>query len=97
MKKTPTRLIFAISVLVAATGLFAYKNTSKSAQKNKINISEKLKLPLGFSATVLATDLGSTRHIAISKNGDIYAKLSKLKDGKGICMLRDTNNDGVID
>ena len=35
--------------------------------------------------------------MTISKNGDIYAKLSKLKEGKGIYLLRDTNKDGVID
>ncbi len=35
--------------------------------------------------------------MAVSKNGDIYVKLGKLKDGKGIYRLRDTNKDGVID
>ena len=56
-----------------------------------------LKLPAGFSGTIVAQDLGSTRHIAISKTGDIYVKLGKLKDGKGIYRLRDTNKDGVVD
>ena len=56
-----------------------------------------IKLPSGFSASVVAEDLGPTRHIAISKTGDIYVKLAKLKDGKGIYRLRDTNRDGVID
>ncbi|UFH52331.1 sorbosone dehydrogenase family protein [Spirosoma sp. KNUC1025] len=56
-----------------------------------------LKLPSGFSASIVAQDLGATRHIAVTKTGDIYVKLGKLKDGKGIYRLRDTNKDGVID
>ncbi|WP_461043332.1 PQQ-dependent sugar dehydrogenase [Spirosoma harenae] len=56
-----------------------------------------LKLPAGFSGTIVAEDLGAPRHIAITKTGDIYVKLNKLKDGKGIYRLRDTNNDGLID
>ena len=50
----------------------------------KAVIAEEIKLPTGFSATILGTDLGATRHLTVSRNGDIYAKLSKLKDGKGI-------------
>lgn len=56
-----------------------------------------VKLPAGFSASVIAEDLGTPRHIVVTKNGDIYVKLAKLKDGKGIYRLRDTNHDGVID
>ena len=56
-----------------------------------------LKMPAGFSGTIVAQELGSARHIAVSKTGDVYVKLAKLKDGKGIYRLRDTNNDGVMD
>lgn len=56
-----------------------------------------LKLPVGFSATIVAENVGSARHMAVTKNGDVYVKLSKLNDGKGIYRLRDTDNDGVLD
>jgi glucose/arabinose dehydrogenase len=56
-----------------------------------------LKLPAGFTATVVADKLGRARHIAVNSNGDIYVKLERLKDGKGIIRLRDTNGDGVAD
>lgn len=59
--------------------------------------AEEIKVPAGFKTEIIATNLGATRHLTISKNGDIYAKLSKLKDGKGIYLLRDTNKDGQID
>ena len=57
----------------------------------------EVKLPAGFTASIVAKDLGAARHIVISKTGDVYVKLAKLKDGKGIYRLRDTDNDGVLD
>ncbi|MBS1933052.1 MAG: PQQ-dependent sugar dehydrogenase [Bacteroidetes bacterium] len=53
-----------------------------------------LKLPAGFTATVFAENLGSTRHVTVNTNGDVYVKLARLKDGKGIVRLRDKNGDG---
>lgn len=46
---------------------------------------------------VVAEDLGNLRHMTVSKNGDIYVNRSKLKDEKGIILLKDTDNDGKID
>ncbi|MCF2505149.1 PQQ-dependent sugar dehydrogenase [Dyadobacter sp. CY107] len=87
--------------LAGATGLFAYTNVSvdpptSGNKKFPIEASD-LKLPAGFTAKILATDLGSTRHMVIGKNGDMYVKLSKLKDGKGIYHIKDTNGDGEIE
>jgi glucose/arabinose dehydrogenase len=56
-----------------------------------------LKLPQGFNTAAFASDLGRARHIAVHANGDVYIKFEKLKDGKGIYRLRDTNNDGKAD
>ncbi len=56
-----------------------------------------IKLPAGFGAVVVADSLGRARHIAVADNGDIYVKLSRLRDGKGILALRDTNGDGRAD
>jgi len=84
-----------ISGLLALTGTDGSKKAAREVVVNETD--KKIKLPTGFSATVLATDLGPTRHIAVGKSGDIYVKLSKLRDGKGIYILRDTNNDGKID
>jgi len=53
-----------------------------------------LKLPKGFTAIKAADGLGSARHIAVASNGDIFVKLGKLKNGKGIYLLHDANNDG---
>jgi len=42
-------------------------------------------------------NFGKTRHLAVAPNGAIFVKLSKLKDGKGIYRLEDTNGDGKAD
>jgi glucose/arabinose dehydrogenase len=54
----------------------------------------ELTLSPGFTASVIMPELGRNRHLAVHNNGDIYVKLDKLKDGKGIAVLRDTDNDG---
>ncbi len=57
----------------------------------------QLKLPAGFTAVTVVENFGKTRHIAIAPNGAIFVKLAKLKDGKGIYRLQDTNGDGKAD
>lgn len=90
-----------LAMTAGIAGLLAYTTNHpsfKSAETEKKNPEAKdLILPAGFSASILASDLGATRHIAVTKNGDIFVKLSKLKDGKGVYLLRDTDKDGVID
>lgn len=57
-----------------------------------------LKLTKGFGALIFADSLGKARHIAIDpKSGTLFVKLDKLKDGKGVVELRDTNGDGRAD
>lgn len=56
-----------------------------------------LKLPEGFGAIMVAQNIGQARHLAVTKSGEIYVKLSRLKDGKGILLLKDTNGDGKAD
>jgi glucose/arabinose dehydrogenase len=57
----------------------------------------QLKLPAGFTAVTVVENFGKTRHLAVAPNGAIFVKLAKLKDGKGIYRLQDTNGDGKAD
>ncbi len=53
-----------------------------------------LKLPAGFGALKVADGIGRARHLAVTAQGDVYVKLMRVVDGKGIVRLRDTNGDG---
>ncbi|RFZ84851.1 sorbosone dehydrogenase [Mucilaginibacter terrenus] len=55
-----------------------------------------LVLPSGFTAAIVAENLGSTRHIAVTPQGGIYVKLSGLKDGKGILYLTESNGKATV-
>src|ERR1700722_14669993 len=57
----------------------------------------QLKLPAGFTAVTVVENFGKTRHIAVAPNGAIFLKLGKLKEGKGIYRLQDTNRDCKAD
>ncbi|HRH61283.1 MAG TPA: sorbosone dehydrogenase, partial [Chitinophagaceae bacterium] len=83
---------YLLLVLAAALSLAAY---SQKAQADKDNAG--LILPKGFGALKAADGLGEARHIAVTSEGDIYVKLSSLKDGKGIFWLHDANGDGKTD
>ncbi len=56
-----------------------------------------LQLPEGFSAVVVAENIGPGRHITVKENGDIYVSLRNLQNGKGAVALRDTSGDGKAD
>ena len=56
-----------------------------------------IKFPGGFHAVTLVDAFGKTRHIAVTPGGVVFVKLAKLKDGKGIYRLQDTNGDGKAD
>ncbi|WP_460939226.1 PQQ-dependent sugar dehydrogenase [Spirosoma humi] len=93
-----TCLITSLFLMSTAWGNARPVPPLKPARVIKSSITPaEVKLPSGFSASIVAEDLGSARHIVVSKTGDIYVKLAKLKEGKGIYRLRDTNKDGVAD
>ncbi|QES89714.1 sorbosone dehydrogenase [Rhizosphaericola mali] len=59
--------------------------------------SSGINVPDSFVAKIFADSIGETRHIVVSQNNVVYIKLMALKDGKGIAILKDRNNDGVAD
>lgn len=53
-----------------------------------------LKLPAGFTARIFADDIGRARHLAVTPQGNVFVKLSRLNNGHGIVMLQDIDKDG---
>ena len=79
--------------LIVGLGLSAIQVSAQVVTQTNV----KIVLPIGFQSTVVAENLGRARHLAINSNGDIYVKLNRLSNGKGILLLRDKNDDGKID
>ncbi|MDX2049323.1 MAG: PQQ-dependent sugar dehydrogenase [Chitinophagaceae bacterium] len=97
--KGKTKLIYFLMLFLLVT---AFTNNSTQLNDKGVVVPRMqnvngLQLPDGFKATVMAEGLGRARHLAVNSNGDVYVKLERLKDGKGIYRLRDTNADGVAD
>ena len=88
--------IGALALLVSFLNIQCKENAPKEKKEVVINKTDII-VPDGFSAEILGEDLGALRHMTVSKNGDIYINRSKLKDGKGILLLQDTDKDGTLD
>ena len=75
-------LLLTGSVLFFQSNVFAQ---TKKAAKPKSEIAKTtqseagLKLPSGFSATIVADNLGRARHIAVTPQNDIYVRLARPK------------------
>ena len=55
-----------------------------------------LYLPNGFEASVFVDSISETvRHMAVNKNGDLYAKFKRPSEEGMMAAVRDLNNDGI--
>jgi len=79
----------SISLAAFATGNDGIK---KAAEDNA-----GLKLPAAFTAVKISENIGRARHIAVTAQGNLYVKSSRLYNGKGILFMKDLNGDGIID
>lgn len=97
MKKNVS--VFSLFLALAGIGSFAaHASDSLTLAKPVAVVADAdnagLKLPAGFGALKVADGIGRARHIAVTDQGDVYVKLMRVADGKGIVRLRDTNGDG---
>lgn len=76
--------------IVHATATDTTKISDRKLHREADNVV--LKLPAGFAAVTVVDSLARNRHLAINSNGHIYVKLARLKDGKGILILREKAN-----
>lgn len=81
--------IFAV-ILVTIMHVVAADTTKVSGKKSSaLTDNGGLKLQTGFTAITVVDSLARNRHLVINPNGDIYVKLARLQDGKGIVVLRE--------
>lgn len=82
------KILLPVLVLsCACLALYAFKNVivPKPDADNA-----GLKLPEGFGALKVADIGAKARHLAISPNGIIYVKLARVKEDKGIVVLKES-------
>lgn len=96
MKKTILLMIsaflFSLYSCLAANG-----SGQKEKEPASVDPAAGLKLPAGFTAVKAVDSTGRARHLAVTRQGGIYVKLDRLKDGKSILYLQDTDGDGIAD
>lgn len=93
--------ILTFFILAAVTTAVAFRTIDNHADPiSKLAFAEDnggITLPDGFKAVVVADSLGQARHLTVTKNGDVYVKMERVRNGRGIIRLRDINGDGVAD
>jgi len=111
MKRTLIKIAFPVALLLAANTFIGCGNgeqktplagDSTAATTPATPVAGDadnagLKLPQGFAALAVADSLKGIRHIAVTKEGDIYVKLATLKNGKGIYWLHPGANGKVAE
>ena len=85
-----SKIVYLIAFFSVVNISYAQKKTAVKAKTAAINGG--LKLPTGFSASVIARNLGVARHMAINSKGDIYVKIDRVKNGGGIIELAPNGN-----
>lgn len=92
------KLLLFLSLALALSGCVGGESGSEQEDTSLMFADSTLKLPQGFTATVVADSLGTGRHIFVNSNGDIYVQLRKLNSNNhGTVALRDTNGDSRAD
>jgi glucose/arabinose dehydrogenase len=93
MKNLCIKLWSMFMIIVIALAQVVAADTTKLSGKKFSDVDNVvLKLPSGFAAVTVVDSLAKNRHLAINSNGDIYVKLARLQNGKGILVLRETPN-----
>ncbi|HVZ26232.1 MAG TPA: PQQ-dependent sugar dehydrogenase [Sediminibacterium sp.] len=101
MIKKQVTLISCLLIFAAISNLTVYAGDSLQVHATATLKADPdnagLTLPPGFGALMVAENTGRPRHIVVTPQGDIYVKLNRAVNGKGILRLRDTNGDGKAD
>lgn len=93
MKSVAVKIMLVAAISIAAN--YAIGNDSTRVKQRGAD-EVTLKLPEGFTAVVVAENVGKNRHIAVNANGDIYVKLERLKNGKGIIVLKESGGKAKV-
>ncbi|MEO6632318.1 MAG: sorbosone dehydrogenase, partial [Mucilaginibacter sp.] len=86
----------AVGFIVLSAGKNAGKTTDSTSTASHPLTAAGLTLPAGFSAVVLAENLGGPRHLAVTPEGDIYVKQENTSGGKGVAVYHDDGDKATL-
>jgi len=86
-----TRTIALFTCFTAAALAATAGDTTHVASPAPTAVDVPLVLTPGFKSSTIANNLGQARHLVVAANGDIFVKLNKLNNGKGIVHLHSTD------
>lgn len=86
-----------IGALIISQGDQAYAQMSEDLIPPSNPAESAIKVPANFKTTIIAENLGQTRHLTVTERGDVYVRLAKPVNGNGTLFLHDTNGDGKMD
>ena len=89
--------VILLILLLTSCGQSGQSNQSEQQQIKGDPDHGGLSLPDGFTALIVADDLGPGRHLDVARNGDIYLALNNMSKEAGAVALRDTSGDGRAD
>ncbi len=85
------RILITFLLLTKCSVIFAENLTDSLKVINPPDAgNSSIRLSKGFSISPVLEKLGRNRHIAVAPNGDLFVKLERLRNGKGIFQLRDS-------
>jgi glucose/arabinose dehydrogenase len=89
-------LVMPLAIIPALMLTKPATNNKPVAHTGAVAADAGLTLPTGFQASVIADNLGGTRHLAITPQNDIYVKLNHAKNGKGILFLHQDGDKATL-
>src|SRR5471030_1852895 len=79
------KLLFILLPFIAVVGFILFNAFKKANIADAANSG--LTLPGGFSAAIIADNIGYARHMVATPQGDLYVHLAAPRNGKGIIVL----------
>lgn len=88
---------FKIFLVLSVIALSNVASTPGTLYAQKAPTKSGITLPAGFKVSIVADTIGRARHIVGNTNGDLFVKLNRPNNGKGILQLGDKNKDGKLE
>jgi glucose/arabinose dehydrogenase/mono/diheme cytochrome c family protein len=101
LRLVPIRALVSLGMLMLAVG----QHGNSAAAQTCVKDDSGLTLPAGFCATIFADKIGHTRHMAVGKDGTVYANTwsgryfgnDKTHEGGFLVALHDSTGTGRAD